>query len=102
MKATLNFLRKERLTDWQENGANLKQQLYKYQENYRQKICKTCIGTEQQIKRKCYVFPGFDSNGNLKRSCNHMTKAQSNKFRKKIYAHINFHPTFFNPDNRNI
>ena len=72
----------------------LKLQMYKHRENYREKICKKCIGTEQQKKRNCYVFPGFDSNGNLKRSCKHMEEATRNKFTKKIYAHLDFHPDF--------
>ena len=105
-KASLEFLKipknninlkEERLIDWYENGQSLKQQLYQYREDYREKICKSCIGTQQQKKRNCHTFPGFDSNGNLKRSCAHMEKSESNKFRKKIYAHVNFHPVFFNP-----
>ena len=103
MRATPDFFkipknninpREERLKDWRENTLNIQQQIYRYREDYREKICKKCIGTEQQKKRNCHTFPGFDSNGNLKRSCNHMQKAESSMFTKKIYAHINFHPVF--------
>lgn len=95
-KYSLLDIKKRRLEDWYENGTHLEELLNQYREDYREKICMTC-SNEQKKKRKCHTYPGFDSNGNLKRSCGHMLNAQANKFRKKIYAHIDFHPLFYNP-----
>ena len=95
-KYTVNDLKKQRLEDWRENGKHLKELFEQYDEEYRIKICSKC-DDKQKKERKCYVFPAFDSNGNLKTRCNHMVKAQSNKFRKKIYSHIKLHLSFYNP-----
>lgn len=85
-----------RIEDWHQNGKGLKSQMIRYREEYRQKICVNCTNEQKKV-RQCHVFPGFDSNGNLKRSCGHMCKAESNKFREKIYTQIEFHPIFYNP-----
>ena len=90
---TVPELLEQRMEDWREDGVHLGVRLNRYREDYRQKICVNC-DDEQKIKRKCYVYPELDSNGNLKTSCKHMIKAQSKKFKNKINAHLDFHPGF--------
>jgi len=110
-KTTLQQIQKERIDDWHEDGKHLGDLMKKYEEDYRIKICSKCIGTQQQIDRKCYNHTEkngkyylekygklpLDSNGNDLTNCNHLVKAQYNKFRDKIFTHIDFHPMFFNP-----
>ena len=85
-----------RHADWHENGEHILQLFEKHAEEYRIKICVNC-DKAQQKNRRCYKSDELDSNGNLKTSCEHMTKAGCKKLKDIRSKHIDFHPLFFNP-----
>ena len=106
-KSSLNFIDiknnplqeiyQNRLIDWHENGENIIRLYEKHEEEYRKKICVNCDDVQKE-KRGCYRSKELDSNGNLKTSCEHMSKAGCKKLKEIRLKHINFHPMFFNSE----
>ena len=93
----LSVIYQNRLTDWHENGENILRLFEKHEEEYRIKICVNC-DEAQKKNRGCYQSDELDSNGNLKTSCEHMSRAGCKKLKEIRDKHIDFHPMFFNPE----
>lgn len=71
---------KLRLLIWKRRNRKLVNDMEKYIDRYRQKICSKCT-TEQQKKRLCTKFP----NGHY---CDHMINARSRVYGKKVDMEI--------------
>ena len=82
----------QRYIDWLEIGDKLLQKTRIYKTAYREKICKKCIGTEQQKKRKCVTY---DIKGKILTSCGHMDAACGKKHKKEFDEYMDSHPAMF-------
>lgn len=72
------------LHEWNQNGISIKEEMIKYDCEYREKHPCKC-------EPRCFAANNF-VNGIQETHCKKMIKARTQKFRKKINAFLSLHP----------
>lgn len=78
------------IKEWHNDGIRLKEELIKYNWEYRKKICSKCT-LEQQAKLHCLKVNHF-VDGIQETHCKKLVNARTKKNKKRIEGFIESHP----------